>query len=106
MGLSLSLKEGLRPLSDLKARAGEVIRQVQRSGRPVVITRHGRGVAVIVSVEDFERYQAYEERMRIRRAVQEGLADAKAGRTTPHDEVVAAWEARLGESSDGERSLD
>ena len=96
MSTSVNLRDGLRPLSDLKSRASEVVRGVQETGRPVVITRHGRGIAVLVSLESFERLQALEELQEIRRAVSEGLEDVEAGRTVSHDELLKRWESKLG----------
>jgi len=39
----LKVDEDLRPLTALKARTREVVGQVQRTGRPVVLTRCGKG---------------------------------------------------------------
>lgn len=92
----LRLTEDLRPLSDLKSKAAEIVRQVESTGRPVVITRHGRGVAVVLSLERYERYQALAERQALLRDITEAEADISAGRTVPHEEVVSRWEDRLG----------
>ncbi|MBW1880995.1 MAG: type II toxin-antitoxin system Phd/YefM family antitoxin [Deltaproteobacteria bacterium] len=92
----LKLTEDLRPLSDLKSRPGEVVRQVQDTGRPVVITRHGRGVAVLISLEEFEEYRALMARRELQRELDEAIEDVAAGRTIPHSVVVKRWEDRLG----------
>ena len=51
---------------------------------PVLVTKRGRDVAVLQSVDDYER--AEEEREFIR-AVVAGLADLEAGREVGSDEV-------------------
>lgn len=43
-----------RPLAEVKNRLSEVIDRVEREHGRVVITRHGRPAAVILSVEDLE----------------------------------------------------
>ena len=65
------------PLTDLKTNPARVVRQPTDAGRPVLLTRRGRGVAVVQSVADFDA--AAEER-EFMRAVVAGLADLEAGR--------------------------
>ena len=46
----IQISKDVRPIWDLKAKAAEIVRQVNDSRRPVILTRHGRSVAVILSV--------------------------------------------------------
>jgi len=58
----LTISQDIRPISDLKARGSEIVAQAAQTGRPVVLTRHGRGVAVVLAVDDYERlHQAAEK---------------------------------------------
>ena len=43
------------PISDLRQHAAEVLRGVQETREPVVITQRGRAAAVMLSVEEYER---------------------------------------------------
>ncbi|MBM4364623.1 MAG: type II toxin-antitoxin system Phd/YefM family antitoxin [Deltaproteobacteria bacterium] len=86
---TLKMSEDLRPLTDLKSEAGDIVGQVERTGRPVVITRHGRGVAVILSLAAFEEMQARMETGDLRRALAEGEEDVRAGRLLTHAEVAS-----------------
>jgi prevent-host-death family protein len=43
--------DDVKPVTDLKVHASAVVDQVVCTGRPMVITRRGRGVAVLVDVE-------------------------------------------------------
>jgi prevent-host-death family protein len=47
--------EDVRPITDMKLHASSLVEQAQRSGRPVLLTRRGRGVAVLLAVEEYER---------------------------------------------------
>ena len=49
----MSMAEQL-PLADVKNRLSEVVDRVQREHDRVVITKHGRPAAVVLSVEDLE----------------------------------------------------
>ena len=64
------------PLTDLKAHPGRLVKHVVESRRPVLLTRRGRGVAVVQSVTEYE--SAQEERA-FMRAVVEGLCDLEQG---------------------------
>lgn len=57
-------------------------------GRPVVLTRDGADVAVLLSVEQFRALQA-NDAQDLAAAVDEAESDVLAGRTRSHDEVAA-----------------
>ncbi len=83
--LAVKFSEDLVPLGDMKINPGKVVRRVHETGRPVLLTSHGRGVAVVMGLDEFEAAQEEREFMR---AVVAGLADVEAGRVVPFDEVV------------------
>jgi predicted transcriptional regulator len=56
-----------------------------------VLTRHGRGVAVVLAVDDYERLHQAAERGALAAALREGERDVEAGRTLTHDEMRAKW---------------
>ena len=72
------------PLTDLKAHPGRLVKHVVESRRPVLLTRRGRGVAVVQSVTEYE--SAQEERAFMREVV-EGLCDLEEGREVSLREV-------------------
>ncbi len=57
----MSLTEQMA-LADVKNRLSEVVEQLEREHGRVVITKHGRPAAVVVSVEDLE---SLEETLRV-----------------------------------------
>ena len=75
--MTVRFSEDVVPLTDLKTNPGRVVRHATESHRPVLLTRRGRGVAVLQSVAD---YEAAEEERVFLRGVVEGLADLEAGR--------------------------
>ena len=64
--------------------------QVRR--RPLVLTQHGRGVAVLVDIHEFE---AMRERMELLEDISVAEAQIAAGRVTPHEEAKARALAKL-----------
>ena len=87
--MTIKFSEDVIPLTDLKANPGHVVKHVAESGRPVLVTSRGRGVAVVQSVAEFE---AAEEARAFMRAVVEGLSDLEEGRELALPDV----KARLG----------
>ena len=88
------MSEDFVPVSDFKAQASEWLRRIGESDQPVVITQHGKPAGVLLSPQSFDRLM---ERMRFTEAVEEGLADAEAGRVHSHDDVVAEMKKRFHE---------
>ena len=77
------------PLKDLKTNPGRVVKHAAESHRPVLVTSHGPGVAVMQSVTEFEAAEAERGFMR---AVVAGLSDIEEG----HEFSLAEVESRFG----------
>ena len=82
--MSIKFSEDVIPLSDLKVNPGKVVNHTKDTHRPVLLTSRGRGVAVVQSLEDYEK-QA--EDMAFVKAVAQGLLEIQEGKTLPLDEV-------------------
>jgi prevent-host-death family protein len=81
---AIKFSQDVVPLGDLKVNPGKVVKQVDETGRPVLLTSHGRGVAVVQGLSEFEAAQEEREFMR---AVVAGLTDLEAGREVPLEDV-------------------
>ena len=75
--------EDVVSLTDLKANPG-IVEHTAETGRPILLTRRGRGVAVVQSVAGYE--SSAEERAFMRAAIA-GLADIEAGREVSWNEA-------------------
>jgi prevent-host-death family protein len=73
----------LLAVAEAKASFGSCLRQAER-GESVVVTRHGKTVAAIVSMEDYERLR------RLRAAGPEGGLASLAGGWKGSDDLVEA----------------
>jgi prevent-host-death family protein len=49
------LSKDIQPLSEFRANTAKFLRQVQETGRPLVLTQHGRGAAVLLDIAQYER---------------------------------------------------
>ncbi len=94
---TLRVSENIVPVSDFKAKAADWLRRLGESSEPVVITQNGKAAGVLLSPA---AYDELTERFRFMRSVEQGLVDIKAGRITPHEEVVAEMRRRFGGADD------
>ena len=80
------------PLADVKNRLSEVVDRLQREHGRVVITKHGRAAAVVLSVEDLE---SLEETLDVMgsRAVLDDIREALAELETSGATVLGKEEA-------------
>jgi prevent-host-death family protein len=84
MSTPTKFSEDIVPLSDLKTNPGRVVRQVDQTRRPVLLTNRGRGVAV---VQALARYEADTEEREFLRGVVRGIIDLEEGREASLVEV-------------------
>ena len=66
----------VHPITDFKVKSSAIVEKARRTKRPVLITQRGRGVAVVVGLEEYERMQ---EELEFGRAVDEGAAARTPG---------------------------
>lgn len=76
----------VKPISYLKASAGEVLMQLSEQREPLIITQNGEAKAVLQDVASFEETQ---ETLALLKILALGNQDVDAGRTKPATDVVA-----------------
>lgn len=76
--MQTKFSEDVIPLSDLKVNPGKIVSRVNDTHRPVLLTSRGRGVAVVQSLNDYEKTA---EELHFIKAVAQGLADIREGNT-------------------------
>lgn len=70
------------PLADVKNRLSEVVERLEREHGRVVITKHGRPAAVVLSIEDLEGLEETLEILsdpRVMRRIRKARAEVEAG---------------------------
>ena len=80
----ISISQNIVSLSVFKNRASKMLREVQSTHRPLVITQNGQAAAVLISPVDFDLLT---EQVRFVDAVQRGLADVQQGRVLPDEDL-------------------
>lgn len=78
--------------SEAKTKFGQLLERVQRE--PLTISKKGRPVAVLMSMDEFETHQRLKLEQ-LRRAVQAGIADLNAGEVIDGAEAFKAMDREL-----------
>jgi antitoxin YefM len=84
--------QDIRPLADFRANLAAVVRQVQRTKRPVILTQHGRSAAILVNAAE---YEALLDRAEFLDDVRIAEAEVAAGKGVAHARAKATILARL-----------
>ncbi len=84
--------QDIRPLADFRANLAAVVKQVQRTRRPVILTQHGRSAAVLVAAAE---YEALLERAELLEDVRVAETEVAAGHALSHSKAKGAVLARL-----------
>ena len=101
--MRVKVSEDLRGMADLKSDGAAIVKHVTDTGRTVVLTKHGRGVAVVMSVAAYEEQQQRMEELELRAAVRAGQADIDAGRVHDHDDVMRELDQMVAELAPAKR---
>jgi prevent-host-death family protein len=80
------------PLSDLRQDAAQVLKSVNKSNKPLVITQRGRATAVLMSLTAYERSEAERELLLSLARDEKEIA---TGVAYPLDDVLAEADALL-----------
>jgi prevent-host-death family protein len=90
--MKFDFAKDIKPISDMRAHATALVKQVQASTQPLVMTQNGRSVAVLVDLEGFQRVC---DEWELFRAIAQGEHDIVEGNVCPHHDVMQALKERL-----------
>ncbi len=80
------------PSSDLRNRYTELTDEYLPSGEPIYLTKNGRGHAVLLSIEEYERLSKAD----MVRKIEAGIREAKAGNVMSIEETAEYIKKELG----------
>lgn len=80
----LKIDQDIKPLSEVRIGIASYIKQVRDTKRPVVITQHGKGVAVLL---DASEYESMQERLELLTDVQTSLGQLANGQGVTHEDA-------------------
>ena len=78
--MTMKLTDDIRSVTDLKRKTREILDQVRRTGRPVILTVNGKADAVLMDAKTFETRLAAGNLARLLAPAEK---DVRSGRTRP-----------------------
>ncbi len=80
----MNQRADVKPITYLKNRTADLLREVAEGGHAVTITQNGEARAVLMDVDTYDRWRSA---MALLKLFAQGEADIKAGRTVKQSEV-------------------
>jgi len=90
----MNFSEDIKPITYLKSRAADLLKQINETHRPVVITQNGEPKAIL---QDPESYENMRNAIGILKLISQGEEDIKNGKSKSQEEVFATIENILRE---------
>jgi len=88
----LRVDRDIRPMSEFRTGIASFLKQVHDTKRPLVITQHGKGVAVLLDVVE---YEAMQEKIEFLEDLQISIAQIDSGSGVDHKDAKAAILGRI-----------
>ncbi len=89
----MKISTDIKPVTYLKSRAADMLKQVNETRRPIVITQNGEPKAVL---QDPESYENMRNTIGLLKLISLGEEDIRNGKSKAQSEVFADLEKSLG----------
>ena len=88
----MNITRDIKPVTYLKSKAADLLKQINVTHRPVIITQNGEPRAVL---QDPKSYENMRNAIGILKLVSQGEADIRSGRTKPQENMFNEIESSL-----------
>ena len=90
----MNFSKDIKPITNLKSRTAELLKQINQTHRPVVITQNGEPKAVL---QDPESYENMRNAIGILKLISQGEKNIREGKSKSQEKVFADIESILKE---------
>lgn len=88
----MDISEDIKPITFLKSRAADLLKQINETHRPVIITQNGEPRAVL---QDPKSYEDMRRAIGLLKLISQGEEDIKEGKVVTQDKVFSKVEKLL-----------
>ena len=85
----IDLKDEIDSLSNFKRDTAKYLKQLKRSGRPVVLTVNGKAELVVQDAASYQRLLEITERLETIEALKPAIEEMKAGKGEPAETLLS-----------------
>jgi len=89
----MKISTDIKPVSYLKSKAADMLKQVNETRRPIIITQNGEPKAVL---QDPESYENMRNTIGLLKLISLGEEEIRGGKSKKQNEVFSDLEKRLG----------
>jgi len=89
----LRIDQDIRPMSEFRTGIASFLKQVHDTKRPLIITQHGKGVAVLLDVNEYEVMQ---EKIELLQDIQTSISQLENGEGIENNDAKAMVLKRVG----------
>jgi len=93
----LDIHSDINSLSNFKRNTPEFLRQLKETGHPVVLTINGKAELVVQDAASYQKLIEIAERAERMEALQASIADMRAGKVSPVEDLLAEMRKILAE---------
>jgi PHD/YefM family antitoxin component YafN of YafNO toxin-antitoxin module len=90
----------IQSLSVFKRDSSKFIKQMKKTGQPILLTVNGKAAAVVHDPDTYQEYLRDKDRQEAIAGIRRGMADARAGRVTEAEEFFKEFEEKYGIPND------
>ena len=88
----MNIRSDIKPVSYLKSKAADILKQINNTRRPVIITQNGEPKGVL---QDPESYENMRNAIGILKLLSQGEDDLKKGKIRTQDEIFVNIESKI-----------
>ncbi len=85
----MNITQDIKPVTYLKSRAADILKQINETHRPVIITQNGEPKAIL---QDPESYENMRNAIGILKLISQGEDEIRSGKARPQQEVFESIE--------------
>jgi prevent-host-death family protein len=89
----LKIDQDIRPMSEFRTGIASFLKQVHDTKRPLIITQHGKGVAVLLDVNEYEVMQ---DKIELLQDIQTSISQLENGGGIENNDAKAMVLKRVG----------
>ena len=89
----MSIENDIRPITYLKSKTADLLKQVNETQRPVIITQNGEPRAVL---QDPKSYESMRNALGLLKLISQGEEEIRKGKVRPQDDVFSRIEKAIG----------
>ena len=83
----MNITQDIHSLTSFRRNSAELVKQIKKSKRPVVLTVKGKAEIVVQDAESYQRLLDIAAQADVHEALRQGLEDVAKGRTRPVREI-------------------